>query len=349
MSKDASGNNDKARYWLQLKQAWDAWKDGAEMPPLAPDAQSYFESMAFGEFSRALAHPSLDRVPKVSSGKDAWAHVLHYLLTQRPVSRHYVLDDMFVRARARAASFGMLAAEDEVEQYLGWLLKQFQMRLREIIKAYVRESGTPIEIEGTDTLNKPLGNGSEGEDQTLESILAGDGPTSWEALAEVESKKLGPAAAAVYFPGIRPDFKLSIFLRSLKLRRAVTISCTEDVVLALAGIGHAVFAAGAKNILEQDFPLKVLALPKCAQMDKRGQYDTCVAAMQRLLDLTDAWFWIGRWLEELGGYRQDIAAAEFALCAEAFVTLLDERLKEAGDNSSEIAINRLFTAIKDLS
>ncbi|MCB1212604.1 MAG: hypothetical protein KDK97_24980, partial [Verrucomicrobiales bacterium] len=152
MSKDVSGNNDKARYWLQLKQAWDAWKEGADMPPLAPDAQAYFEALAYGEFSRALSHPSLDRVPKIGSGQEAWAHVLYYLLTQRPVSRHYILDDMFVRARSRAVEYGVLAAEDEVEQYLGWLLKQFQMRVREIIKAYVRESGTPIEIEDTETI-----------------------------------------------------------------------------------------------------------------------------------------------------------------------------------------------------
>jgi hypothetical protein len=348
MSKGATENNDKARFWLLLKQAWDAWKKGNEMPALDDDAQAYFEAIAFERFSHALGHAALAHVPRVATPKEAWAHVLAYLVTQRPVSRHYLLDDLFARARARAAAYGVLAAEDEIALYVGWLLKQFQMRMRDIVKAYAREFGTQAEVATTGSLDAPLGGPAGEKGQTLGDILTGEQSLSWEELASLESRAIGPAVADRYFPGIRPDFKLSIFLRSIKLRRCVTISCTEDAVLNLAGVGHAVFAQGAKWILEKDFPFKVLALPQCVAMDRYGKYEVCLSATRHLLDLVDEWLWIGSWLNELGAHRSDLTAREFAARAEAFVSLLAERLKEAGDNSSEIQIKELFSAIEGL-
>ena len=99
-------------------------------------------------------------------------------------------------------------------------------------------------------------------------------------------------------------FKISIFLRSLRLRRCVTISSNTAEVLDLAGVKKAVFADGAKKILERDFPLHVLAVPECAGMDKAARYQVCLSATVALLDQTDLWGWQAAWLKELGQERR---------------------------------------------
>ncbi|MFM2178220.1 MAG: hypothetical protein RL015_2318 [Verrucomicrobiota bacterium] len=99
-------------------------------------------------------------------------------------------------------------------------------------------------------------------------------------------------------------FKISIFLRSLRLRRCVTISCNSAKVLDLAGVKKAVFANGAKKILERDFPLHVLAVPECTDMDKAARYQVCLSATVALLDQTDLWVWLAACLKELGQERR---------------------------------------------
>lgn len=348
MSAETSREIEKAQYWLLLKQAWSIWQSGKPMPNLAAEALAYFENLSFFRFNELLQHPEFEGVPPVDSPREAWAHVLRCFMTMRPIAGSHLMEDIFSRASDRARELGLVKDEDRIEYYVGVLVNQFQMRIGEAVKAYARDFGTPGARRRKVSLDAPVQNQNDGSEKSrldFESL-----PDEWGTETErSEVEQIGPSVALAYFPGIRPVFKLSIFLRSLRLRRCVTISCDTAEVLDLAGVKKAVFADGAKKILERDFPLHVLAVPECADLDKAARYQVCLSATVALLDQTDLWLWLAAWLQELAQERKDLAISQFALRAEAFVGLLAESLREAGDHSSENEIQALFNRIKELS
>ncbi len=348
MSAETSREIEKAQYWLLLKQAWSIWQSGKAMPTLSAEALAYFENLSFFRFNELLQHPEFDGVPPVESPREAWAHVLRCFTAKRPIASLYLMEDIFSRASDRARELGLVRDEDRIEYYVGVLVNQFQMRIGEAVKAYARDFGTLGTRRRKVSLDAPVQSQNDSSERTrmdFESM-----PDEWGSETERhEVEELGPRVALAYFPGIRPVFKLSIFLRSLRLRRCVTISCDTSAVLDLAGVKKAVFADGAKKTLERDFPLHVLELPECADLDKAARYQVCLGATVALLDQTDLWLWLSAWLRDLAQERKDLPAVQFASRAQAFVELLAASLREAGDYSSENEIQTLFHRIKELS
>jgi hypothetical protein len=348
MNAESSRELHQAQHWLLLKQAWNIWQSGEPMPHLPEETRSYFEQLAFHSFNNFLAHPEFSGVPRVDDPKDAWAHTIRCFTTKRPIASLYLLEDIFSRARARARELGLVSDDDRIEFYVGVLVNQFQMRIGEAVGAYARDFGTLSMRQKKVSLDEPaISSEHDGETTRLERTRA---PGQWGTETEMaEAAEIGPRVADGYFPGIRPIFKLSIFLRSLRLRRCVTISCDHSTVLELAGVKKAVFADGAKKILERDFPLHVKGHEDCEDLDGTAVYQVCLSAVIALLDKTDLWFWLSTWLTEVAGERKELSSRQFADRALAFLDLLKESLQEAGDLSSENALRDLSLHLRDAS
>jgi hypothetical protein len=346
MKAESSRELHQAQHWLLLKQAWNIWHSGKPMPHLPEETRIYFEKLSFFRFNSLLALPEFSGVPRVEEPKDAWAHVIRCFTAKRPIASLYLLEDIFSRARERARELGLVSDDDRIEFYVGVLINQFQMRIGEAVTAYAREFGTLSMRQKKVSLDEPTTNQDhEGETTRLERTRA---PDQWGSETEMaEVAEIGPKVAEGYFPGIRPVFKLSIFLRSLRLRRCVTISCDHATVVELAGVKKAVFADGAKKILEREFPLHVKGHSECEDLDGTAVYQVCLSAMIALLDRTDLWFWLASWLQEVAAERKDLTPQQFADRATAFLELLEESLKEAGDLSSENAIRDLSIRLRD--
>jgi hypothetical protein len=354
MGKEHQDTSKKAAHWLELKNAWDQWQKGEPMPALSPEAQNYFESLSFAIFNDLLDQRGtcFEEVPRMRSGAEAWAQVFQSLVARRPRARLRVLDDIFLKARQKARETPGISRWDELEQQIGWILNQFEMRVRDAVRAYAREYGTAGLQRVKDSIDKPVpGSGNGSDERTLLDVLESADDDWGTELERREIQSLGVQVADAYFPGVRPAFKLSLFLRALRRRRSVVISVADPVVLAVAGVKKAVFAQGAVDSLE-GLANHVATQPACKELDLSGRYYFCLQATLALLDRTEIWVWVGKCVNEMletNASQKDpgrINPSELVQRLEAFAGLLRERLLEAGALLSENEMAPLFQVIE---
>lgn len=345
----------KATHWMDLKSAWEKWQQGQPMPALSAAATSYFEDLSFALFNDLLDQRGkcYEGVPRMRSGAEAWSQVFQYLVAKRPRARLRVLDDIFLKARQKAQETPGLSRWEELDQQLGWILNQFEMRMRDAARAYAREYGTAGQHSGKSSTDEPLSGGAEKDagERTLLDVLESVDEDWGTEIERREIQSLAEQLAEGFFPGIRAAFKLSLFLRALRRRRSVIISVADPVVVAVAGVKKAVFAQGAVDALTA-LVQQVAAQPACQELDLAGKYYFGNHATLALLDRTEIWIWLGASVKEIleanaaTGAASEKSRCEIVQRLQAFAELLRERLLESGTLLSENEMQPFFTAIE---
>lgn len=350
MATDLRDTPKKASHWIDLKSAWEKWQQGQPMPALAPAATHYFEELSFALFNELLEQRGayFRKVPRMRTGAEAWAQVFQYLVARRPRARLRVLDDIFLKARQKAQETPGISRWEELEQQLGWILNQFEMRVRDAVRAYVREFGTTSLLSTETSADEPL---DAANDRTLMDVLESVDDDWGTEIERRELQAMARQIAAGYFPSLRAAFKLSLFLRALRRRRSVIISVADPVIVAVAGVKKAVFAQGAVDSLE-GLVNQVAAQPACQELDMDGKFYFGLQATLALLDRTELWVWLGACVTEiieanaaLGASRQ-IEPSELVQRLQDFAELLRERLLESAALLSEKELQPLFKAIE---
>ena len=354
MTKDRTETLKIAGFWLELKRAWHTWQQGQPMPPLSDAARTYFEALSFTLLNAALKAlgNTYENVPPPRSGQEAWAHVFHYLIEERPRAALRVLDDIFLRAAgaARAATADVLVIDpqDELAHQIGWILKQFQMRVRDVARAYATEHGTASQARITGSLNKPVG-GADNE-VTLLDIMSFMDPNWATAVEREELRTLGGTMVEAFFPAVRTAFKLRLYLRLLRENRDVTISVANPIVLELAGIGRAVFADGAAQVLGA-LAAKVAEAEAYQELDREARMYFLGFATMSLSDRTELWTHLGQCVQDFLAENEEASAKKqvpprlLVERAEAFAELLLLELKKKSALHSENELAPLFSAI----
>ncbi|MGV3659059.1 MAG: hypothetical protein ACO1TE_02710 [Prosthecobacter sp.] len=344
-----------AGHWLELKRAWGTWKEGQPMPALSSEAQLYFENLGLRTMNEALEElgSAYENVPRLRDGREAWSHIFTYLVAQRPRSSARLLDDIFVRARARADVPPGMDERSELEQIIGWVLKQFSMRVRDGARVYAREHGTAAQIARTGSANKPLGGDVTDPSQTtvMDVLQYVDEQDEWGTETERrEMQGLGERLVQAQFPGIASPAKLSLYLRALRRQRDVIIGVDNETVLAVANLRTAQFAQKAVDAL-QKLALTVAEQPACQELDGTGKYYYSLCATLSLLDRTELWTHLGQCVTEIidghatAGPAKRIPPAEMVPRIQAFADMLLQRLKQSQALFSENELDPLFTAI----
>lgn len=349
MTKDRTETVKIAGFWLELKSAWEKWQQGQPMPPLDAGTQAYFEDVSFNCLNSSLKALGgvYENVPPMRSGQEAWAHVFHYLIEQRPQAALRVIDDIFLRAHIHASTPPGLSPLDELAHQLGWILNQFQMRLRDVARAYAGEHGTPTEAGLTGTIHKPVG---DREQHTLLDILAFMDPGWATAMEREELRTLSHGMVEAFFPGVRTAFKLRLYLRLLRENRSVIISVANQVVLALAGVGKAVFAEGAAQVLAT-LSAQAAAAPVYQELDREARMYFLGYAAMSLSDRTEFWTHLGECVREFlaenhkAPPKDQVPPKAIIERAEAFADLLLGELRKKDALLSEDELAPLFTAI----
>lgn len=373
MTKDRSDILRIAGYWLELKRAWGAWKEGQPMPALGSEAQLYFENLGLRTMNDALDEigTTFENVPRMRDGREAWSQVFNYLVVERPRSSVRLLDDIFLRARSQASKasghgappdedgpsdqndFQPMDERTELEQTIGWVINQFKMRVRDGARGYAREHGTPAEMKRTISASKPLGDNGTGPAEatvmdTLQYVHVDDG---WGTEMERrEMQDLGQDMANGQFAGIPSPAKLSLYLRALRGQRDVIISVDNKVVQELANLGTAQFAQKAVDALKK-LELQVTEQPAYQELDDTGRKHYVLCATQALLDRTVPWKHLGECVGEFiewhvaAGPKKRLLPAEVVRRLEAFAELLLQRLTESRSLFSENELEPLFTLI----
>jgi hypothetical protein len=283
--------------WKELHDQWRAWADDAEELPLSVEALAYFIPLTHRLFSEALDGAAGSwEVPRPEP-REAWAHVLVYFHQKRPISGKYIMDDIFKAAREKA---GKGSSWDQLDEFLGWVISQFKLRVREAVtNGYLKDFGPKTLRSITVPGEKKVGAGSdgEGEGRSLFDSLAGlEGFASEAERRELQA--LAEAWAAAFFPEVRQEFRLTLFLRMLRLERGIVIACTDKRVLSIAGCGKSVLSSGYDKTRKQweDFEGSQIEWQESEPdardfLDARGWW--CV------LDSSELWFWSEKKMEPL--------------------------------------------------
>jgi hypothetical protein len=324
------------------------------MPPLSAAARAYFEAISFECLNGALKALGriYENVPPMRDGQEAWAHVFRYLVEERPRAALRVLDDIFVRAahaaRASMTELPVVDQQEELAHQIGWILNQFQMRMRDAARAYAVEHGTPSQARVTGSIHKPVG-GTENE-VTLLDLMSFMDPNWATAMEREELRTLGGDVVAAFFPTVRTAFKLRLYLRLLRENRDVIISVANPTVLDLAGIGHSVFADGASQVLTA-LTAGVAENEVYQELDREARMYFLGYAAMSLSDRTELWTHLGECVleflaeNEKTGPKKQVPPQLIIERAEAFAELLLQELKKKDALLSENEIAPLFNAL----
>jgi len=346
-----------ARYWLELKEALDAWVKTGDMPPLSLEAQQYFEEIATFVVRTFVARHSrlFQSVPPPQEGRESWAILLEYLCRIRPVTQTRLLDAIFDSALQRAAEEfgGFQAGLAAVEKALGWILNGFYTRVvREAMRDYVRQHAPAPTGVYLDSLQRDVP-GADGGERTLEETMVPQGTEPWDSGIEGrEVKAIGEFTATTVFSNAKPSLCLGLALRVLRLRRSVIISVADARVLALAGVAKTVFATGANeclNLLTQTLDRH----PAILELDAEAKILAARAATAAMMDEAERWLFGGNWIAEFcrlqqwqrsDGTPRDCRA--YLEKAKHLAQLLEERLNTAEKILSENEMGPVFSLLE---
>jgi|GEM_PF-3411221 len=344
------------KYWLELKQAWDRWKEGQPMPPLSDAARGYFERLAGSAVSTWVkAHPGeFEHTAPPSSDRECWAILLEYLLRKRPKAKGPLLDHIIESGIRKAAETlkGKLEGPVGFEHAINWIINRFKTQV--VLSAmpdFVRqhkpppvEDGIRVTVVSTDA---PVG--GEGSTTLGNSLTDPDDGRWWETETEREEvEALSRQIAADHFGTIRPAFRLSLAMRSLRHSRGVTISCDDGRVLAVAGVGRAVFADGIRKSVET-LAAKLLENPAISELDPLARLHAAQTTQAAVSEMAEDWLFNGLWIDDCHGERKpampDGFSRDFQEMAHALAVLLRDRLRDAGKNLAENELAPVFNRL----
>jgi hypothetical protein len=348
MSMDRPDKPQSALHWLELKTAWEVWRDDGRMPPLSTEAGSYFEALSLQCINSTLKTLAsvFPNVPPMRDGREAWSHVFRELVQERPLAARRIIDDIFIRAREKACLAEGLNPLDELSHLIGWIINQFQMRVRDVARAYAVEHGKLSQT--TTSLDSPLP-GGDGQ-VTLFDILAFMDPNWATALEREELRTLGQGVVETFFPGVRTAFKLRLYLRMLRDQRDVIISVANKIVLALAGVQKAVFAEGTTKVLEK-LTTAAACSPAYQELDREARLYFLGYAAMSLSDRTEMWIHLGQCVREFlaqnekASSKDRVAPNLLITRMEHFANLLRDEMQKKGALLSENELDPLFQAI----
>lgn len=280
--------------WEELRAQWNAWDAEKRQVPLRDETQAYFTRFTgrvFYESLEEVAHS--DHVPGLSP-EDAWARVLYYFHDKRPVSGKYVMDDIFKNAYAKAKESKNKKGEnppewERLETFLGWVIKQFKMRVREVAESYARESGVASLRGSTTSADEPIksDSGNEGADDTFYDRYYRDSEFGSEAERE-ELLTLGAGLAEAFFPQIRWEFRLVLFLKLQNLESGGGIRLTDPRVHEATKLRPAVLYDGY-HITRQGWKIFLAEAPAWVELDRFAQNLVECHGWQQLQPLCESW------------------------------------------------------------
>lgn len=286
--------------WKELHDQWCAWVEESKELPISADALDYFIPFTHRLFLEALdgARGSWE-VPRPEP-REAWAHVLVYFHQQRPISGKFIMDDIFKAAQEKAIQSGKDSSWDQLDQFLGWVISQFKLRVREaVINGYLKDYGPLSLREITVPGEKKRGNApdGEGEGRSLFDTLA-DGDDFGTEAERTELQALAEKWATVFFPEVRFEFRLTLFLRLLRLERGIVIACTDKQVLLVAGCGKSVLSSGYDKTREQ-WEAYESEQVEWQESERDTQAFLDARGWCRVLDSSELWFWSEKKMEPL--------------------------------------------------
>jgi hypothetical protein len=350
MSMNRLDKQQSALYWLELKTAWGTWQAGGVMPSLSAEAGAYFEALSLQCMNSTLKTlaGSFPNVPPMRDGKEAWSHVFRELVQERPLAARRLMDDIFIRAREKAYLPEGLSPLDELNYLIGWIINQFQMRVRDVARAYALEHGRSRQTVVMEPLDRPLP-GSDGQ-ITLLDILAFMDPNWATSLEREELRRLGNGVVEAFFPDVRTAYKLRFYLRMLRDQRNIIISVANKVVLALAGVQKAVFAEGSSKVLEK-LTAATASNNAYQELDPEARLYFLGYTVMSLADRTEIWTHLGECVSEFldqndqASDKDRIETALLITRMEDFANLLNDEMRKKVALLSENELNPLFQAI----
>ena len=280
-----------ARHWLDLKQSWNTWREKGEMPSMNAAASAYFEQISGTYFRKWLTDLRLDQFGFAEvDNQEAWRISLTYLLVKRPKSSRYLLDDIFERAHRNASEKIGRTEGEELESFLNWVLSQFKMRMRDVVRYWVtEEKGSRGVIAQTTSTETPVGAESgDGETRTLGDFLGTDEEEVSE-LEREEFRSLAEKVSVVVFDDLDDAPRITIFLEALHRDFGIRISCADPRITNATGLQKAQLYARRKEALQQAVEM-VRGTPAWRESDCVGRHCLECFAIEWMLDFSREWF-----------------------------------------------------------
>ena len=268
----------EAGYWLELKEAWRRLTPESKRLDLSVETLGYFQALAFRYFTKVLgADRPLARLRlSTPAAQEVWDIMFRELHVRRTRTGERLFDDLFLRAFESARALG---CGDSAEDLLGFLKKQFELRLRDVARSWAREQvgtlgGRPA--ESLDEMAKGAADeGHKGHEVTPARGSEQDDP-EWRDL-----QRCGWQVADVMFAGMDSLGRNCVLLHSLH------VSLAHPLVVASLGKGKSVLFDHERKLREE-----VVARCRTADpvLDPQGLMALAVAAYQHLREQCEEWF-----------------------------------------------------------
>jgi hypothetical protein len=350
MSQRSQEKYHAAACWLDLKKVWEAWQLGSRTATLMPASQTFFEEQCGRLFRVFLGQlgSAFEGVPRPVSDAECWSHVLTHLISKRPLTGRTELDDLFqagfekARANNPGKEIGLITA-------LGWISNQFEMRVRNAVRNYVREYGTRSAVMFTDRLDANLQEDEAGDARTKGDLLVSPEVAPGERVAQIQQVAIVTPVVEEVMNGATAAAKLSLFLRSLRERGRLIISVASPEVRAVSGLGHASFAEAFKSI-RKTLMSHLSEREPYAKAAADEKDEIAVAAMRQTVAQVEDWFWEGRWIDDFAAapVHRGLSQREFMARIKGLLDLIRSTLLKTKQNLvPEKELDRLFNLLEE--
>jgi hypothetical protein len=272
------GVRKEAGHWLELKEAWAKLTPASKSLGLGPEADGYFQGLTFRYFSKVLGSDGVLvrlRLPSPPA-QEAWGIMFRELYVRRTSTGRRVFDDIFLRAfeSARAAGCG-----DSAAALLGFVKKQYEMRLRDVVRSWAREQLGSLGDRTTESLDHaPKGDSHDersGHDVIPDDSRDEDDP-EWRDL-----QQCGQRIAGVMFG------EMDSMLRTCILLHVLHVSLAHPLVVATLGKGKSV-------LFDHERRVRAEVVARCRAydpgLDQEGQMCLATASYCNLHARCENWF-----------------------------------------------------------
>lgn len=270
--------NREAGFWLELKEAWRALTPQSVVVPLSREAEDYFKALTFRYFSSVLGKDGqLLRFGLQSpSPEEAWATVFRELYLQRTSGGARILDDIYLRAFQAVAKAGL---GNSVEGAVGYLKKNFQLRLRDVVRSWARDQLGSLGKKTYLSLDDSQGPAGSASHSAHEFIPANGTPADDPEWRDIQ--RCGSQIASSLF------LELDDIRRTCVLLVSVRIGLNHPIVVAEMKRGKSILADHERKTRES-------LIGRCRVfdpgLDPQGLRDLEVAAYQQLRSMAENWF-----------------------------------------------------------
>ena len=217
--------------WTELSNRWSAWVKKGEGLDFSADASGYFERLSHAYFRAALmGHGELLRFAEaMPMAAECWGIVLREFCAQRKNGVR-VIEDLFLRALAQAGDSGKAPTIDEA---IGWLKKQFELRVRDVVRGWVREQWGPRSLRSRMT-SLDRTHDADGEGRDGHAFIGDEAADPSQHAADAELEQLGEELGRGIFNTADAMERTVVYLKSIHL------SLAHPTVISSLGRGKSV-------------------------------------------------------------------------------------------------------------